>query len=377
MEAKLKLFKKTVKMLFGSLMLMFGFPKSDSNQIKRAVDDIGKLHELLYDFEKELAFIRADGRKVYEVYVNGQKQYLLEPDTMQYLHQRTPSNWTIKNALDYDLIKEVKREVEEPKETEISMSDISDFLKGMYPIPSSTEILLGLVEKGKMTMEKALEWMDRIAKEGDKYTEGTGWKVCKNCKSFRKNNITIMPVIDGVCNNNGSFIINSVSETCNHFDFKSDGVCKDCMYFIVNMVKRSNVPDGWCYKKSQEDIINDSKNHGCMHFKQGQSVYCKDCDKYIFAPCVKDNLLPFDLKIVKQDGRIETVPSDCSSLFSDGFLDQIKKLPFYPKEIRIIGTDEVRDNAVIKFEVDIPNQFINPETYPCKRHQFFCSKIFK
>jgi hypothetical protein len=75
MEAKLKLFNQTFKMLIVHLKMIFTFPnwELNRNRINESIEIMGKLHELLYDFEKELAFLRADGGKVYELYVKGNK----------------------------------------------------------------------------------------------------------------------------------------------------------------------------------------------------------------------------------------------------------------------------------------------------------------
>jgi hypothetical protein len=248
MEAKLKLFKKTVKMLLHDLMFIFGCRHPDKNQMTRANERFGKLHELLYDFEKELAFIRADGEKVYEVFYDRSKHFLPE-----------------KEAFETNFIRriEVKRKVEEPKEEKFDAAKFWDDHSLFYSCFISKDEFMKLqksaikvLKEDIISPSKAWKYVDdlieihirqrQINREMElldhiieiqnkqkerckKYKEGTEWKVCKNCKSFRETHFPVIAPIknmiaDGICENKNQdvqpIVLDCKKDTCNYFQFK-------------------------------------------------------------------------------------------------------------------------------------------------------------
>jgi hypothetical protein len=258
MEAKLKLFKELSEIIRGCLFLMFGFPRSDKNQIKRTVEDIGKLHELLYDFEKELVFIRADGGKVYELcIVKPEMRFMTEVEAREYVQK---PNFALHFAIDFqsaiemNLIKEVKREVEEPKEPKEEKFDAAKYWDNNSLILSSLisrdefielqkkcEQNIEIRKKTNPLIQQIIDMQcayniqrimyEHLEKEKSKrkYMEGTEWRVCKNCKFFREAHFPIIAPIKniiayGICQNANHaaqpVVLDSKTDTCNYFIFK-------------------------------------------------------------------------------------------------------------------------------------------------------------
>ena len=150
-------------------------------------------------------------------------------------------------------------------------------------------------------------------------------------------------------------IIESPEERCKKYREGSEWkVCKHCKWFqethfpIIAQIK-DIIADGICHNKNQgaQPIILDCKKDTCNYFQ------------------FKDSRPKIKIKL----------PS--KKRLSCELIEKLEELPFIPNEVTIISVDEIRGVFMFKLEVEIPDTFIDPKTYPCKRHQFFCTKLFK
>jgi len=246
MEEKLKLFKKTCKILLLNLVIIFQWPKNNKNSLIKTIELIGKLHELLYDFEKELAFIRAEGGKVYEITRGEYKKYVILVDINN-------SNFNYP----FTRIREVKREVEEHKEEKFDPAKYWDDNRLILASIVTKDEFIKLYKKCNTEIEKIKSTTDFIqeitniqesydvqraelnhivqsfindpknkTEKRRNYMEGTECQVCKHCKFFHSARDNYWPAHDGFCrnivrnNSNHCVVFNSDKDKCEHFEFK-------------------------------------------------------------------------------------------------------------------------------------------------------------